>query len=461
LGERSLRLVTISLVILSFIGSAFAEDPPRYLAFQVFTATADSRTMRRIFPPPPKNLLEVISDLRDRIGVAGTRNRRVGFIVGPIAFDNTDEQVRELIALGFDTALKTGVAVGFHIDDSMFWGRLKELNAPENIEWLDWSGTPNTGRRLDWDPPNATKISPQLCLNSKGVQSAVSMRATLIGKEIAKGFQKLQEAGEGDLFIGVISGWETEIGNDFDTRKSLGYCALTNAGYSDKNQPADMDDALSKIVQEFIELWARALTEAGAPAAKVYSHIAFASEKSISSAFCDSCVPGLSTYPFPGILEAWRRELAKHGRPRWASCEGTAMDPRDARRGGRGIGMEAYLGNLFNHGAVLVNLFGWRLGDENNPFRKIAEGPDALAAYRIFLRGEALGEAPIPDLLASLPANLRDKIHKVQAALPSWLQAHGSAQIQDNIEKLKQAVGDQRFDDAEKSVDAILKKIGQ
>ena len=59
---------------------------------------------------------------------------------------------------------------------------------------------------------------------------------------------------EGDLFIGVISGWETEIGSDFDTRKSLGYCALTNAGYSDKNQPADMDDALSKIVQEFIEL---------------------------------------------------------------------------------------------------------------------------------------------------------------------------------------------------------------
>lgn len=34
----------------------------------------------------------------------------------------------------FDTALKTGVAVGFRIEDSMFWGRLKELNTPENIE---------------------------------------------------------------------------------------------------------------------------------------------------------------------------------------------------------------------------------------------------------------------------------------------------------------------------------------
>ena len=60
--------------------------------------------------------------------------------------------------------------------------------------------------------------------------------------------------------------------------------------------------------------------------------------------------------------------------------------------------MEGYLGSLFNHGAVLVNVFGWGLGDESNPFRKIAEGSDALAAYRKFLDGEKLGEAQVPDL---------------------------------------------------------------
>jgi hypothetical protein len=123
--------------------------------------------------------------------------------------------------------------------------------------------------------------------------------------------------------------------------------------------------------------------------------------------------------------------------------------------------MEGYLGSLFNHGAVLVNIFGWGLGDESNPFRKIAEGSEALAAYRKFLNGEKLGEAQVPDLLSTLPANLRVKIQKVQAALPGWLRNHNSAQIQDNVDSLGQAVEDQRFNDAERAADAILEKIGQ
>jgi hypothetical protein len=180
-----------------------------------------------------------------------------------------------------------------------------------------------------------------------------------------------------------------------------------------------------------------------------------------SSAFCSFCVPGVSTYPFPGFVDMWLKELGKHGNPPWASSEGTAMDPREARQGGRGIGMEGYLGTLFNHGAVLVNVFGWGEGDESNPFRRIAEGSDALAAYRKFLDGEKLGEAHVPDLLSTLPANLRVKIQKVQAAMPVWIQAHGPTQIQDNIESLGQALENKRFNDAEKITDTILKKIGQ
>ena len=91
-------------------------------------------------------------------------------------------------------------------------------------------------------------------------------------------------------------------------------------------------------------------------------------------AFCDSAIPGLSTYPQPGHLEQWQAEREKHGNPPWASCEGTAIDPGEAERSGHGMNMESYLGNLFNHGAVLVNIFGWGVGDRGNPFRKIAEG---------------------------------------------------------------------------------------
>ena len=135
------------------------------------------------------------------------------------------------------------------------------------------------------------------------------------------------------------------------------------------------------------------------------------------------------------------------------------MDPREARHAGRGIGMEGYLGSLFNHGAVLVNIFGWGEADESNPFRKIAEGPDALAAYRKFLGGEKLGEAQVPDLLSTLPTNLRAKVQKVEGTLPDWLRNHDSAQIQNNVDILGQAVEDQRYNDAEKAIDAILDKI--
>jgi hypothetical protein len=153
--------------------------------------------------------------------------------------------------------------------------------------------------------------------------------------------------------------------------------------------------------------------------------------------------------------------IAAHGNPPWASSEGTAMDPREARHGGRGIGMEGYLGSLFNHGAVLVNIFGWGEGDDSNPFRKIAQGSEALAAYRKFLGGEKLGEAQVPDLLSTLPTNLRIKIQKVEGALPGWLRNHDSAQIQNNVDILGQAVGDQRYNDAERAIDAILKTIDQ
>ena len=251
--------------------------PTRSLAFQIFTGGFDSKEMGQSFPPPPGDLRETVADLRRRIGVTPAEGRKLGFVLGPLAFDNTDEQVRELIALGFAIATESGVAVGFHVDDSMFWGRLESLNAPENIEWLGWNGPPNTGRRLDWSA-TPLKIRPQLCVNSAGVKKAVAKRSALIGGEIASGLRKLRTEGKDDLFLGVIAGWETQIGRDFDTGKSLGYHALANAGYSEANPPADLDAARVQIIREFAGFWARSLVGAGVPEGQVYSHIAYMSE---------------------------------------------------------------------------------------------------------------------------------------------------------------------------------------
>ena len=103
---------------------ASSGDSTRYLAFQIFTGGFDSTEMRQAIPPPPGDLRKIVADLRERVGVTSTDGRKLGFVLGPIAFDNTDEQARKLIAVGFDIALETGIAVGFHVDDSMFWGRL-------------------------------------------------------------------------------------------------------------------------------------------------------------------------------------------------------------------------------------------------------------------------------------------------------------------------------------------------
>jgi hypothetical protein len=470
-------------VISCLARSAFAEEPIRYLSFQIFTGALDSGAIQRAFPPPPADLRDAVVNLRNRIGVAGTNGRRIGVVLGPIAFDDSDEEVRRRVAEGFDIALETGVAVGFHLDDSMFWGRLKELNSAPNIEWLDWQGTPNTGRRLDWSS-KPSKAMPQLCFNSDAVKMAVSKRASLLGNEIAKGVSKLHGTHKDDLFLGVIAGWETQLGRDFDTGKYLGYCALTNAGYSASHPPADMDVERNQIVIEFIGLWVKSLLAAGVPAGKVISHIAFRSSTAYqlaqrtnpgavavsylgtvdftppATAFCDGCIPGISTYPQPGHLEQWRTELTKHGNPPWASSEGTAIDPGEAGRSGRGIDMEGYLGNLFNHGAVLVNVFGWSVGDSNNPFRKVAESPSALAAYRKFLHGEPLNEAPIA-IPAIPPAGLIDKIHEVQAKVPGWIQKNGPADVKDNLERLDRAIREKRYDDAAEAANAILKTIGQ
>lgn len=481
---RVSNAILIALAVLCSSAPAFArQEAPQYLAFQVFTGGFNSSDMRQSMPPPPEDLLEEVEGIRDRIQpLPGLESRRIGFIPGPLSFDNTDEQVTALIASSFDIALKTNMAVGFHIDDSMFWGRLKQLNIPGSIEWIDWSGTPSTGRRLDWSS-KPTKIMPQLCLNNKAVTDTVKKRAALIGHEVASGIKKLRAAGKDALFIGVIAGWETQIGRDFRSGKEIGYCALTNKGFSAQKPPADFESARADIVREFIDLWAKELAKGGVPPQKIYSHTAFMSEplyhlakrlqpgqfaasylESVNAtppavAFGPGHAPGFSTYPQPGHLAQIAAELKKHGNPGWASSEGTAIDPGDAEQGKPGKNMEGYLGNLFNHGARLVNIFGWDVGSNDNPFRKVAEDEASIAAYRKFLRGEKLNEAPLP--APEIPSEgWTAKMDKIQRDLPSYISHNGIAKAQPLMEKIKSQTEAMLFAQAEATADEILKLIG-
>ncbi|AGA26501.1 hypothetical protein Sinac_2174 [Singulisphaera acidiphila DSM 18658] len=103
-----------------------------------------------------------VRDVNKAIGTTGDERHKLCFAVGPLCFDMSDDETRQFIRDAFAAARENDVAVAFHIDDSMTWGRRKDLlSNPENIETAGWDERPNTGRRADWGPI-PTKFPPQM-----------------------------------------------------------------------------------------------------------------------------------------------------------------------------------------------------------------------------------------------------------------------------------------------------------
>ena len=470
----------------------------RYLAFQIFTtyssdpkdAQALANGMRVPLTPGTAALRDYVLDIKQRIGIIGDRQTRLAVMLGPLTFDQTDAEITQFIERSFDLALETDIAVGFHIDDCILWSGRKDLwSDPKNVEALDWDGTPCTGRQLNYSK-TPMKVAPQMCFNSKAVQREVRLRAALIGKAIAAGVKKLEQLKRPEMFVGVISGWETQMGSDSKTGKYLGYRALLNRGFSRDHPPQDQALELEAVTQEFIDLWTTGLAEAGVPSQKIYSHIAFLSHRAFgmgdnkqitymkpdkgaaysqhnhytppSAAFGKGFRPGFSTYPQPGLFEDIYAELTLHKQVGWASSEGTNMQPGTGP-GQTGMNMETYLAKMFNHGATLTTIFSWGIGGErmkNMNYRLCTEGEEELKAYRKFLRGEPLIEGVT---VAGLQERLPIKVHKIQAEFPAWMQkadfdnkSKGMALMQ----KLQKQAKGRDPQALEQTADAILKLMG-
>jgi tetratricopeptide (TPR) repeat protein len=490
--KTTLRILLTGLAVPIFLGTLTAQEQNRYLAFQIFTYGPNPLSARLGEGKDPQpgfpdkaTLRDYIGDIKRRIGTVGDGQTRLAVVLGPLSFDHTDAEVTRFIEMGFELALETDVAVGFHIDDSMFWTRRKDLwSDPNNVEALDWNGTPCTGRRLDWQTAPGSMpdyAPPQMCFNSKAIVREVQQRSALMGKSIQAGVKLLRERKRPELFAGVIAGWETMIGQDFETGKYLGFRALLNRGFSREHPPADMDLEREKVVQEFVELWAKGFADAGASQQKIYSHIApfprraFSAGKDQESysqhnhfattpvAFGRYHQPGFSTYPAPGRFEELYEELDRHQQLAWASSEGTNLQ-LGAGPGQSGMTMETYLAKMFNHGATLVNLYSWGLGGEANKnmsFRMVTEGEEALRAYRKVLRGDRLVEGPIT---LTLMERLPPKIRTIQQELPTWVQnaanKNQAAEATAFMQKLQEQLKGRNFEEAESTADSILKLMG-
>ena len=434
----------------------------RYLGFQIFTYGANPKNASMgegkdaVAKFPERGVLrDYIEDIKGRIGTVGKPLTRLAVVLGPISFDHEDAEVTRFIAMAFGLALETDIAVGFHIDDSMFWGQRKDLVSDRNnVETIDWDGTPCTGRRLDWGL-TPSRAAPQMCFNSKAVQNEVRRRSALIGKAIHAGVEELRQRKRPELFAGVIAGWETMLGQDFATGQRTGYRALVNRGFTREHPPADLDLEREKVVQEFIEHWTTGLAEAGVAPQKTYSHTAVPGWV----AFGKDHRAGFSTYPKPGLFEDIYNELAKHQQAGWASSEGTNMQPGTGP-GQTGMNMETYLAKMFNHGAALVNVYSWGIGGEANKslgFRVVTESEEALGAYRKFLKGEPLVEAKTE---SSYMDRLPPKIQRIQRELPAWLEKGGNQEKAAALmQQLKENLGARNFEEAEKTADSILKMM--
>lgn len=472
--------VLLSLLLLSILQNSpcYSQSEPgtqidetRYLLMQVFVPGVSNDAF-----PPQGTLEQFAQDIVSRIGATGDTRKKLGFCVGMVSFNQSDDEVRRLIDNSFTIARKNNVAVAFHVDDQMFWEKRSDLlNNKANIEWTDWNGTECRGRRLDWGP-KPLRIAPQMCLNSLAIKKAVRERAHLIGIEIKDQIDKLKIEGRQELFAGVFAGSESQFGHDFASNRSTGFHALSNAGYDRKVTTAKSDAELSKILKEFIELWSTNLAGAGIPPEKIYCHLAFTDQcldtsKSASFAqkigfavpsllaFSKFYRPGFSTYPSETALAQITSEVKKGANPHWASAEGTNVVPNGVP--GESC-MESYLARLFNHGAIMVNIYSWGIGGEaykNNFFRRATENEEAISAYRKFLKGAPLKEQESKSKQFS-PGRLQAKMHKINTEIPLWVQrTHKPELVQGLMTRIDTLLKAAKFEDAEIAADELLKLV--
>lgn len=469
----------IAIAILSNPACIAAEntqksEQTRYLLFQIFTYDTVNGGDQKFFPPH-LNIDPTVDDIITRVGEKGDRRNRLGICLGPLYLSLTDDEVKQIIRHGFSIARKKDIAIAFHIDDQMFWDKNRLLEGKDIVEWTDWKGTCSTGRRLEWGG-EPMKAPPPLCLNSRSVREVVTTRARMIGKEISHQLDMLKSEGKDDLFAGVIAGWETQIGRDFDSNASTGYHALRNRGFNFDNPPQERELELADVIKEFIECWSTNLIESGVPEGKVYSHIAVApngatnirSFKSESCGFATFDVAfgktyraGFSTYPDGNTIEQIQNQVRLRGP--WASAEGNNVVP-SGDPGERS--MESYLGKLFNHGAVIVNIFGWGIGGEaereKNIFRIAGENADAISSYKKFLTGLPLVEQPRVHLANPQANQMRAKLDRIQKLIPAWVKkTHRPDQAQKMMRTISDAIKANRIKDANATADKFLQMLQQ
>jgi len=148
--------------------------------------------------------------------------------------------------------------------------------------------------------------------------------------------------------------------------------------------------------------------------------------------------------------------VTSHGNPHWASSEGANVDISISPYATPEQTMENYLARMFNNGATLTNVFGWDIGDSAFVFRRAAENPAAIEAYRKFLRGESLDESPLDQSSSSQVSRLRRFVKTLPDRIQSYIRAGGEmGDIQPMLNELDRDLKAGHFDAIRRDMDQI------
>ncbi|MCL5269620.1 MAG: hypothetical protein M1457_03480 [bacterium] len=399
-----------------------------------------------VFWWPPRKAAQLASI----VGTRGNgRTRLLGF-GKPISTFDEEDTVRDQIRAIVQAARQNDLAFMLQFDFHVFWKSRPDLwnwfdpgqpgfnpDNKRNVEWFGWGGPPARHRYLNWGVPE--RIAPPMCFTSPAIRAEVTrLVSRVIAPTVREELAALERDGKSRLFAGVLVGAEPGFDNytrtDPETAKmikadgatpgQLGYRSLLDRGYGPDRPPADLRRALAEVVQETVAFWCRQFVDAGLPAAKLYPHVAAAAPPEMMcapawTAFNVYSRPGWTTYPVGPLavdFQSLYDELARHGNPPWAGVEANAGFP------GSMLEWEPYLARHFNHGAVVVGINIGATGSELPVrLRDSAFSAQALAAYRKFLGGGELIDAPIPADHPQL--RVQRKMKAVQAAIQAEFKA--------------------------------------
>lgn len=377
-------------------------------AYLVFAVPPDGTPMT-----PAEAVAGMVARVQREIGpVSLAPNRRLGFMISLSAWRQPRPDVERWLDAAFAAAREHDMAVHVAIETHYFWENRSDLHSnPQNVEWIDWNGTPHPARYLDWGAPE--RLAPHMCYESVAIVAEVSRIGTeVIGAALRHQLDLLAAEGRADLLSGVTVTSEPALDDyaaldatsplaqlmdaDAAPRVELGRCALSHLGYSAAAPPPDMDAALAEVNRRWVERWSCALMESGIPRQRLYTHVAGAAavegssglafmHAPLSVAFNRCARPGFTSYawgPLASGLEPVVQAVRAAGESAWGGTEASLfVPPRGA------VDAQTYLDWHFGEGATVLVINDGATGDLGALLRAANFSAQAVAAYRRFLEG--------------------------------------------------------------------------